>query len=135
MSGAGKIVRAVLGLAVVGVLVFVLRGYWTEYKAAAPSKTAETTASVDASGAPGTKPAEPSPADQLAQNATVLVIIEGLNFRKQPDATGESIRGLKKGERLILVSTNNTWLQVQDTSGNVGWITNNPQYVKIEKKK
>jgi len=133
VSGAGKIIRAVLGLAVVVTLLFVLRGWWTDYQAAAPKKSAETTATAPATGTPAAKPAEPSPADQLAQSQHVLIVIEGLNFRKQPDATGESIRGLKKGERLILVGKNNTWLQVQDTSGNVGWITNNPQYVKIEK--
>lgn len=137
MTTSGKILRAVAGLVVVVVLLFVVSGWYNEYKKATPSKkSGETSQTVTASSTPSGKPAETSPADQLAQSTErVVVLIDGLNFREKPDATGVSIRGLKKGETFILLARNGTWLKIQDPAGTVGWVTNNPQYVKIEKKK
>jgi uncharacterized protein YgiM (DUF1202 family) len=128
-----KIIKGVVGLAVVVALLMVVNNYWTSYKKASPSKSAVATSTVEASAA--AKPEEPSPADQLAQNSTALVLIDGLNFRQKPDATGATIRGLKKGEKFIVVSQNGSWLELKDANGTVGWVTNNPQYMKIVVKK
>jgi len=121
----GKVVRAVAGLIVLLLLVLTVRNWWTEYRAAAPKK-GETTATAPATATPP-PPATPGP--------TVSVLVDGLNYREKPDATGKSLRGLKKGEKLTLVNQAGSWLQLRDAGGAVGWVTNNPQYLRIEKKK
>jgi SH3-like domain-containing protein len=121
----GKVVRALAGLIVLLFLVVTVNGWWTEYKKATPPRASiETSATADAT-------ATAAPADT---GKTVVVLTDGLNFRENPDATGASIRGLKKGETFILVAQNATWLQVKDPAGKVGWVNNNPQYIKISKK-
>jgi SH3-like domain-containing protein len=120
-----KVVRAVVGLIVLLILFFVVNGWWSDYRKAATKRgSAEPTATVAAA----------QTAPPAATGPSVVILVEGLNFRVQPDATGASIRGLKKGEKFILVSKTGSWLQLEDQSGAVGWVNNNPQYVRIEKK-
>ena len=121
----GKVMRALAGLVVLGLLVMTVNGWWTDYRKVTP-KSGVTTATVTAT-------ATPPPTAAAAQ--TVSVLVDGLNFRAKPDATGKSLRGLKKGEKLTLVSQAGSWLQLKDASGQVGWVTNNPQYLRINKKK
>lgn len=120
----GKVLRALGGLIVLLILVLTVNNWWTDYRKATP-KRGETTATVTAT--PTAAPA--------AANSTVSVLVDGLNFRVKPDATGKSLRGLKKGEKLTLVSQAGSWLQLKDAAGKVGWVTNNPQYLRIDKKK
>jgi len=121
----GKVIRALAGLIVLVVLLVTVNGWWNEYRTATPKRTvAETTATA----------AAPEPAPPAATGPTVTVLTDGLNFREKPDATGASIRGLKKGEKLILVTQSGSWLEVADASGQSGWVNNNPQYLRIEKK-
>jgi len=120
-----KLIRALAGVVVLVILLITVNGWWTDYKKAAPKKSAaETTAT------PPT--AEATAAPEPAQS--VVILTDGLNFRVQPDATGKSIRGLKKGDRFVLVSKSGGWLELKDSGGQVGWVNNNPQYVRIEKK-
>lgn len=131
----GKVLRGVVGLVVLVALIVTVSGWWGEYQKASPSRlTSEASATASATETVNGKPSEPSPADVMASSPHVLILIDGLNFREKPDATGSNIRGLKKGDSFILVGESGTWLKVQDTAGKVGWINNNPQYVKIEKK-
>lgn len=118
----GKVLRAIAGVIVLLILVVVVNGWWSDYKKASPKKAStETTATAP--------PADPT----AATGPKVLILVDGLNFREQPDATGANIRGLKKGETFILVSKTGSWLELQDASGQNGWVNNNPQYVRIEK--
>jgi N-acetylmuramoyl-L-alanine amidase len=122
---AGKVIRAVAGLIVLVFLVVTVNGWWTEYKNATPIvRSTEASGTADATGT--------APAPDTGK--TVIVLTDGLNFREQPDATGASIRGLKKGETFILISENGSWLQIKDASEKTGWVNNNPQYVRIDKK-
>ena len=119
-----KVMRAIAGVIVLLILLVVVNGWWSDYKKATPKKrSAETTATARA-----------TPTAAAATGPTVIILVDGLNFREQPDATGANIRGLKKGETFILVSKTGSWLQLQDASGQIGWVNNNPQYVRIEKK-
>jgi uncharacterized protein YgiM (DUF1202 family) len=121
----GKVIRALAGVVVLVILLVTVNGWWADYKKATPKRSSsETTSTADASAT-----AAPAGTGQ-----TVLILTDGLNFRQNPDATGVSIRGLKKGEQFILISTNGSWLQIQDTGGTTGWVNNNPQYVKVSKK-
>ena len=120
----GKVIRALAGLLVLLILVVTVNGWWAEYKKASPKRSSsETTATVDASAT-----AAPEGTGQ-----TVLILTDGLNFRQNPDATGASIRGLKKGEQFILISENGSWLEIRDAAGTNGWVNNNPQYVRVSK--
>jgi SH3-like domain-containing protein len=118
----GKVIRAIAGLIVLVTILVTVNGWWADYKKAAPSRlSAETTATAEATATAGT-------------GQTVVILTDGLNFRENPDATGVTIRGLKKGEQFVLVSQNGSWLEIKDASGKNGWVNNNPQYVRISKK-
>ena len=120
-----KVLRALAGVVVLLILVVMVNGWWADYKKATPKAgSGETAATAEATETPA----------PVAPNQTVLVLTDGLNFREKPDATGASIRGLKRGEQFVLVSISGSWLQLQDASGQVGWVNNNPQYVRIQKK-
>ena len=86
----GKIIRGLLGLVVLAILVFTVNGWWAEYKNATPKASTETTATAVATATPA------------AAAGTVVILTDGLNFREKPDATGKSLRGLKKGETFVL---------------------------------
>ena len=121
----GRVIRALVGLFVLIVLLVMVNGWWNEYKNATPKRDAsEATSTADAT--------QTAPA--VAVGPAVSVLTDGLNFREKPDATGASIRGLKKGETLVLVNQSGTWIEVADASGRRGWVNNNPQYLRIEKK-
>jgi SH3-like domain-containing protein len=121
----GKVIRALVGLTVLVILLAMVNGWWADYKNATPkSGSAEATSTAVAT----------ETAPSAATGRTVLVLTDGLNFREKPDATGASIRGLKKGETFVLVSQSGGWLKLSDASGQIGWVNNNPQYVRIEKK-
>ena len=122
---AAKILRALAGVLVLVILVATVSGWWSDYKKATPK--------AGPVAAPAATAATETPQPD-APMQTVLILTDGLNFREQPDATGASIRGLKKGEKFVLVSKSGGWLELEDASGQVGWVNNNPQYVRIEKK-
>jgi uncharacterized protein YgiM (DUF1202 family) len=120
----GKVVRGLAGLLVLVALLVTVNGWWADYKKASPKRqSADATATAEATS---TAPA--------ATGQTVLILTDGLNFRENPDATGATIRGLKKGEQFVLVSANGSWLEIKDASGKNGWVNNNPQYVRVSKK-
>jgi len=121
----GKLIRALAGIIVLLILVVTVNGWWSDYKKATPKRV-----STEATATPA--PAEAAAPE--APNETVVILVDGLNFREKPDATGTSIRGLKKGERFVVVSKTGSWLELEDPSGQIGWVNNNPQYLRIEKK-
>jgi hypothetical protein len=125
VTGIGKLWRALLGAIVVVGLLVVLNSWWSDYRSAASaSKSAEASQTVEPTAAPA-----PAPANQK----TVIVLVGGLSLRDKPDATGKSLKALKRGEKYILVGTAGTWLQLRDAAGATGWATNNPAYLKIQK--
>jgi len=60
-------------------------------------------------------------------------MIEGLNFREQADRGSKAIRALSKGEKVDLLETIDSWYQVKDKNGDIGWISSNPAYTKVAK--
>lgn len=122
-----KALRAAVGLVVVVILVFVVNGYWRQYKTASGVRKTETTATADATSSVAA-------AVGATDGQVVVVMIDGLNLRERPSATAKSYRGLKKGDSLALITKQDSWLQVKDASGQAGWVVNNPQYVVIRKK-
>lgn len=151
----GRTLKAVAGLIVLGVIVSVVAGWWGEYQRNAALRApvgretsstapASSTAAPDAQqGSQATKskstskhkPAETSPADAAKPQSDIVVIqIDGLNFRPKPDAGSSPIRGLPKGERLILLQARDGWYQVRASDGTEGWISANKGYTSIEKR-
>lgn len=125
MSGLGKLARGLVGLLVVVMLLVVVNSWWHEYRNASTFAKQEATSTPTATPAP------------VAQK-TVVVLTDGLNLRDKPDATGTTIRGLKHGEQYVLVgqigpAASPTWLQLRDAKGQLGWVTNNPQYLRVQK--
>lgn len=117
-----RLIKGFIGVVVVVVLLVLVTNWWGDYrKAASEMPYGPATSTVDS-----TKTAS-------ASQSTVVVLIDGLNFRKKPQTEAESIRGLKKGDKLLLVAKQDDWYQVKDSKGTVGWVAAKPQYVKVEK--
>ena len=116
-----KLVRALLGVAVVGLIVVMLNSWWSEYRTASQGSASSVVATTS-----------PNPASTVTP-VKALVLTDGLNLREKPDVTAKSIRGLKRDETLIVVGQTGSWAEVRDSAGATGWVTNNAQYVKILK--
>lgn len=135
-----KLVRAAVGVVALLLLVFLVGGWLSDYRRAAEqqrvaprpdNRTREQTATPsDAGGEEATAPA----AKKDAGDATVVILIDGLNFRPEPDEDASPIRGLDKGERLDLLSTRKGWYEVRDEDGERGWVSSNPSYTKTERR-
>lgn len=143
MNGT-RILKAVAAVAVLALLLFVVFGWLGQYReATSPAGTGTTTTpTVDATGT-----AEPDDgdsdddagddgddqsSDDPAEKPTVVILIEGLNFRATPASDGRRIRGLGQGDRLELLKTEGGWHQVRADNGDEGWISANAQYTRVE---
>lgn len=128
-----RVVKALLGLVVLGGIVWVVYTWWTEYEAASsPSGNGSTTTTESVPATNTGNPAEQVQPTTPTSLGTVLILADGLNFREQPTTAAASLRKLSKGERLTLLVDKGSWLQVQDATGMTGWIANSPQYVQRE---
>ena len=126
MSGLGKVIRALVGLAIVLVLLFTVRAWYDDYRVAArkASKLSSTSTSrtIDAT------------AVVPVQGQRVAILVDGLSLRSTPETSTKALRQLKKGEQLLLVGvTQSNWLQLRDTSGKLGFVLNNASAVKVQK--
>ena len=126
MSGLGKVVRALIGLAVVLVLLFTVRAWYGDYQAAARKaskvSSSSTSRTVDAT------------AVVPVQGQRVAILVDGLSLRSTPETSTKVIRPLKKGEQLLLVGvTQSNWLQLRDATGKLGFVINNVSAVKVQK--
>lgn len=138
MNGNGaKALKAAAGIAVLLVLALTVRGWWGDYRQGvrttrdAPETTAsvEATSPIDAEGEGDSgETAEPAP------DNTVVVLIDGLNFRSAPKDDAKPLRGLDKGERLELLGERDGWYEVRDEDGATGWVSSNPSYTKTDRR-
>lgn len=136
-----KVVRAAVGVAVLLVLALVVGGWWSDYRRAADQRrvaprhedrATESTAAPSTGEGEGSTPSAGQAEEK--ESASVVVLIDGLNFRPEPDEDAEPIRGLDKGERLDLVGTKKGWYEVRDEDGEQGWVSSNPSYTKTERR-
>ena len=68
-------------------------------------------------------------AEKPAAPTVVLVVeVDGLNFRKEPNSDSPAMRGLAKGERVTLLEDQGDWYKVRDAKKVIGYITSNPSY-------
>lgn len=126
-TGTARLIKGTLGVIVVVVLVITVSNWWGDYRReAAREPGTVATGTVESTKTSG--------ASSGASATVVVVLIDGLNFRKKPASDAATIRGLKKGEKLILVSTAADWYQVKDSKGTVGYVAAKPQYVRVGQK-
>lgn len=131
---AMKIAKAALGVVVVIVLFVVVMNWWGDYRTAtavlkgAKASSGATTSTVTSGGSGDSGATQPDKTTNGTSTKVLLVAVDGLNFRAQPNSDSKSIRGLSKGERVTLLATVGDWYKVEDSSGVIGYITANPTY-------
>ncbi len=130
----GNVIKGVAALVVLVILIVVVWNWYGDYRDAQQVTPGETTGTATATVPPAGKGTSVAPASNKAVPgvSTVVVLIDGLNFRAEPAADAKALRGLDKGEKLKLLATKETWYQVQASNGKVGWISSNPNYSRIE---
>ncbi len=133
MSSASRIGRAVAGIAVLLVLVMLVNGWWRDYRGDAPpvAPVEETTPTPDGVAEEPEDETDEAP-DEAESAGTVVVLIEGLNFRREPSRDGELIRGFGRGTRLEYLDTVEGWYHVRDEQGVEGYVSASPQYTELE---
>jgi hypothetical protein len=137
------------GAAVIALLIVVLvvSNWWEEYRAAMRTGNGtESTATVE----PGVEseeetatedaeteekpPATPSAPEsgEAGTGKTVVVVVDGLNFRVAPERDAKLIRGLPAGTKLVHLETKDDWHKVKDANGVVGYVSASTQYSRLE---
>ncbi len=136
----GKIIRGLAGVVAV-IVVFALVLNWVgDYRQAASSvdkasasETPQSTPTSDESSKSVNKtPAKGTSADQ-PKVQVLVVAVDGLNFRAEPNGQSRARRGLSKGEKLTLLATEGDWYKVRDSNQIVGYITSSPTYTDLQK--
>lgn len=144
-------IKAVAGAIVIIALLIVVNRWWGEFRssaATAPTNGTESsatggegastgeTSTQDSKDAEKTdtqpQPDAKSPADSKSSDKTVVILIDGLNFRESPSQDGNVIRGLDKGEKMTLVAEKSGWYQVKDSDDVEGWVYGSDKYTKVQ---
>jgi uncharacterized protein YgiM (DUF1202 family) len=131
-----KLAKAAVGVIIVIVLFIIVMNWWGDYRSATAAKagsgstvTSSTANNGEASSDSTSTTTDGSETNSNAPEALV-VSVDGLNFRREPDSSAKTLRGLSKGERLTVLATEAGWYKVEDSKGVVGYITSNPSYTK-----
>jgi hypothetical protein len=127
VTGLGKIVRALVGIAVIVVLLITVNGWYGDYKNASRAKK---TASTEASAS-----VDSTQVVAVVGGKSVAVLVDGVVLHATPATNGVAVRSLKKGEQLILVGTTMSgWMQLRDAkNGKLGYVVNNTANVQVQK--
>ena len=127
--------RPALAIGLLVIIVIVVMSFFGGYRTNGDEPVTETIQSEDATETPEPE-AEESDQEEAAPEestgATVIVLIEGLNFRKEPSRSGELIRGLDEGVSLKHVETADGWYKVEDSDGTVGYVSASSQYTDLK---
>ncbi|PWV97337.1 cell wall-associated NlpC family hydrolase [Paenibacillus cellulosilyticus] len=71
-------------------------------------------------------------ADVFAAQIGTATVQSGVNMRTSPSTSGSIIRMVKKGENLVVLEkTNSYWYKVQDSSGQIGYVSTSSQYLNV----
>ncbi|GMK41197.1 hypothetical protein PCCS19_42530 [Paenibacillus sp. CCS19] len=71
-------------------------------------------------------------ADVFAAQVGTATVESGVNMRTSPSTSGSVIRMVKKGESLVVLEkTNSYWYKVQDSSGQIGYVSTSSQYLNV----
>ena len=136
MSGE-RMIKAVIGVVILVVLFFTVTNWVGDYRAASDEGNEPTskaaTGTVEASAtAEQNGEGEGATATSTTVNKTVVVLVDGLNFRSGASRESELIRGLDADEKLVLLGEEDGWLKVKDSEGNIGYVSASGSYTRIE---
>lgn len=130
--------RGVAGLAVLAVFALIVIGWWGDFRYAtrdiADQGSQEGTPTPEAAAPGGDGADQPTggDSDPQAGEKKVIVLVDGLNFRREPSRGAALIRGLAEGEELVHLSTAQGWHHVRDADGTVGYVSASDQYSKVQ---
>ncbi|MBE0476723.1 MAG: SH3 domain-containing protein [Coriobacteriia bacterium] len=140
-----RLLRAVGALLLLAVVLAYALGAVARYRSSGVERpsvpAAETTSSAapeDDAGADEPDDDEDAPDEGEGSEEgeesgpTVVVKVDGLNFRREPDKNASVIRGLSSGERLELLKTEGGWHYAEDSDGEKGWLYASEQYSTVE---
>ena len=123
-------IAAIVGLMIIVMLVL---SYWGNYRSSTDSdSSAETTATIEATATPDGEGEQSAEGDEAEPATTVVVLIEGLNFRTAPSRDADLIRGLSKGDRLLYIATEDGWYKVKTEDDKEGYVSSSSQYTELE---
>jgi uncharacterized protein YgiM (DUF1202 family) len=127
----GTIIRMVAPWIVLAILLFVIVNFFSQYQAA--QKSAQRAASADAARVdPGPVPSKSESPTATAKGAaqaktpTVVVIMDGVNFRQSATNGSKVISALKQGATLTWLATEGNWYKARDAERRTGYISANP---------
>jgi hypothetical protein len=126
VSRLGKVVRGLVGLAIVIVLLVTVNAWLRDYKVASRAKakrsSTATSSTVEAT------------AVVPVQGETASILAEGLTLQSTAATGTKVMRPLRKGEALPLVGiTASNWLQLKDKNGKLGFVPNDARTIRVEK--
>lgn len=129
--------RPLISLGVLVALLVTVLVMYAGYRSAktgspAEGKKGSGTAESTATASPDAETEQPDAEPETLAVSYVVVQIDGLNFRREPSQDALTFGGLKKGQRLVLITTAKDWYQVKDDKGRIGWVSSKPGYVEIE---
>lgn len=138
MSDMVRLAKTVGAVVVLVALLLFVVNLLSDYRAAGDSSAPETDAveQLDEGETPEDASGETSgtvPAD-VESLGTVTVVIDGLNFRVEPSASGALIRGLDEGDVLEYLGGAEGWYHVRASDGTEGYVSASEQYTTLEMK-
>lgn len=132
-----RVIKPAAAAMVLGIILLLVMSWWSDYKTPEPVDIGETTSTVEATATPegedAEAPAEGEAADsEAASKGTVTVLVNGLNFRKEPTSDAELIRGLATDSKLDFLGNESGWYKVRDSDGTIGYVSSSAQYTRLE---
>jgi uncharacterized protein YgiM (DUF1202 family) len=145
-AGARKVLKGIGGGLAILLLVITVARWYGDFRIAATDKVLEDAAApaqgegsetTDGGSAAEDVTTEPAQTDSTKTDSkpatkTVIVLTDGLNFRDKPKKGATVIRGLDKGEKLVLIEEADGWYHVKTSDGTEGYISASPSYSKVE---
>ena len=126
MINWGKLVKAALGIIMVLIVASVVYNWWGDYRSASLAAVVSTAQTV--------KPTGSQIATSAAGTTYGVIRIDGVNFRVSPASNAKLIRGLKRGDRVVVLDKQGQWYKVKDNKGKTGWVTASSDYVALQAK-
>lgn len=125
-------VKAIIGLAIIALLVFLVSRWVADYRGTPPGKSgAEATSTSGPAGSQATTGQASTASYNKTGAQRVEILMDGVNFRTEPNSDADVVRGLNKGEILTLLKNQDNWYKCRDRDGVDGWMSSNPSYSKI----
>jgi uncharacterized protein YgiM (DUF1202 family) len=122
--------RALPWIALAVVLVVSL-SIWSGFQSAQRAASAAAAASAEASAAASMVA---SASVTTTETGLIAKVTSDVPLRSQPGTVTEILATARQGSTLTVLARQNTWLQVKDGAGHIGWIPNDTQYVTVQAK-